>query len=153
MRRGWQIASVAALALFGLVIALSLQLSLNDSLGPGPGFFPFWLSTIGVVLAVLLFLEVTSAPPDAADTAAIVPERAAAWRVGRVLVALTGVALLLEPLGLRLSLLIFNAYLLAALGVRRWWVIAVFAVVGSFGVFHVFYYWLKVPLPVGTLGI
>jgi putative tricarboxylic transport membrane protein len=24
---------------------------------------------------------------------------------------------------------------------------------GSFGVFHVFYYWLKVPLPIGALGL
>ena len=81
------------------------------------------------------------------------PERAAAWRVGRVLIALAVAALLLEPLGLRASLLMFNAYVLVALGIRRWWVIAVFAVVGSFGVFHVFYYWLKVPLPVGALGL
>ena len=28
-----------------------------------------------------------------------------------------------------------------------------FALAGSFGVFHVFYHWLKVPLPMGVLGI
>jgi hypothetical protein len=37
--------------------------------------------------------------------------------------------------------------------VRNWWVTAVFAVAGSFGVFHAFYYWLKVPLPIGIFGI
>ena len=40
-----------------------------------------------------------------------------------------------------------------ALGVRTWWVVAAFAAAGSFGVFHVFYHWLKVPLPIGALGI
>jgi putative tricarboxylic transport membrane protein len=28
-----------------------------------------------------------------------------------------------------------------------------FVLAASFGVFHVFYYWLKVPLPIGTFGI
>ena len=144
---------MAALALFGLAIALSLQLSLSDTLGPGPGFFPFWLSIIGAVLAVVLFAQVTRGAPDALGAVSVLPEREAAWRVGRVLISLAAVALLLELLGLRLSLLIFNAYLLWALGVRRWWVIAVFALAGSFGVFHVFHQWLKVPLPVGALGI
>jgi hypothetical protein len=31
--------------------------------------------------------------------------------------------------------------------------IAATALLGSFGVFHVFYHWLKVPLPIGQLGI
>jgi hypothetical protein len=37
--------------------------------------------------------------------------------------------------------------------VGNWWVTLIFAVAGSFGIFHVFYYWLKVPLPMGMFGI
>jgi hypothetical protein len=70
-----------------------------------------------------------------------------------VVAGLLGATLLLEPVGFRLTLLLFNAYLLVALGARTWWVVAAFAVAGSFGVFHVFYHWLKVPLPVGAFGI
>ena len=58
-----------------------------------------------------------------------------------------------EPLEFRLAVAAFTAFLLTALGARRWWVIALFALTGSFGVFHVFYHWLKVPLPVGVLGL
>ena len=47
----------------------------------------------------------------------------------------------------------FIAVLLVLLGARSLLAILLTAIAGSFGVFHVFYYWLKVPLPVGTFGI
>ena len=31
--------------------------SLRDALGPGAGFFPFWLGTLGVVLSLALFVQ------------------------------------------------------------------------------------------------
>ena len=49
-RRAQQVASVAFLALCAFALMQSLQLSLEDPLGPGPGFFPFWLGLIGGVL-------------------------------------------------------------------------------------------------------
>jgi hypothetical protein len=70
-----------------------------------------------------------------------------------VLVGLTAVAALLTPLGFRLTALAFIASLLVALGARRWWVVAAFALGGSFGVFHVFAEWLAVPLPTGAFGL
>ena len=70
-----------------------------------------------------------------------------------MLVALTAAAALFEPLGFRLTMLPFIAGLLLALGARSPIAIAICAVAGSFGVFHVFYYWLKVPLPIGAFGI
>jgi hypothetical protein len=50
-------------------------------------------------------------------------------------------------------MLLFIAGLLAALGARSPAAIVLTATAGSFGVFHVFYYWLKVPLPIGALGL
>ena len=49
-------------------------------------------------------------------------------------------------------MLVFNAALVIVLGDRRWWVIAVFAFLGSFGVYYVFTTWLDVLLPVGQIG-
>ena len=43
--------------------------------------------------------------------------------------------------------------LLFVLGVRSLPMMAGLPMVFSFGVFHVFYYWLKVPLPIGAFGI
>jgi putative tricarboxylic transport membrane protein len=151
--RAWQAASVAFLALFGLVLAESRALSLRDALGPGPGFFPFWLALAGTGLAVLLLAQARRSRPHAPPGVPLMPRAAAGRRVLAVLASLVGVALLLDPLGFRLTIAAFSAFLLTALGVRRWWVTALFALAGGFGVFHVFYHWLKVPLPVGVLGL
>ncbi|HSE94561.1 MAG TPA: tripartite tricarboxylate transporter TctB family protein [Methylomirabilota bacterium] len=151
-RRAWQIASVAFLALFGFVLIESRALSLQDSLGPGPGFFPFWLSLAGTGLAAALLVQARRGRPDK-PVEPLVPRADAGRRVLAVLAGLAGVTVLFDPLGFRLTIAAFAAFLLTALGVRRWWVTALFALAGSFGVFHVFYHWLKVPLPVGVLGL
>jgi putative tricarboxylic transport membrane protein len=153
MRRGWQIACLAFLAVSLVWMRESLTFALMDPLGPGPGFFPFWLSLVGVGLSVALFVQVSRGRAVEGAAAAVLPPRPGTLRVLRVLAGLLGATLLLEPLGFRLALLLFNAYLPVALGVRTWWVVAAFAVAGSFGVFHVFYHWLQVPLPIGALGI
>ena len=152
MRRAWQIASLVSLTLAALSAWYARGLSLTDALGPGPGFFPFWLALVGGGLALVLLVQATrgTAPLPAGP---LVPDGPALRRVGLIVVALTGVAVMLEPLGFRLVTAVFLVVLLVALGIRRWWVTAVFALLGSFGVFHVFYHWLKVPLPIGLLGI
>jgi putative tricarboxylic transport membrane protein len=153
VKGGWQLASACLFGLFAVAIFAALEFPLLDELGPGPGFFPFWLSLAGGVLAVLLFVEVTREPTLAADDAAILPVGAAALRVTTVLGFLIVAAALIEPLGYRLTTLSFIGGLLAALGVRSPLALVPCALLGSFGVFHVFYHWLKVPLPVGWFGI
>ena len=153
MKGGWQLASVCLFGLFAVAIFVALEFPLLDELGPGPGFFPFWLSLAGGVLAVVLFLEVTREPALAADESAVMPVGAGALRVMTVLGFLIVAAALIEPLGYRLTMLFFIGGLLAALGVHSPLALVPCAILGSFGVFHVFYHWLKVPLPVGWFGI
>ena len=50
MRRGWQVACICLLGIFIPALITSLGYSLTDALGPGPGFFPFWLSLVGIAL-------------------------------------------------------------------------------------------------------
>jgi putative tricarboxylic transport membrane protein len=130
----------------------SLDYSLRDVLGPGPGFFPFWLSVIGAALTVGILVQVTRSAPDA-EAATILPRGLAALQSALVIIALVAAAALLEPLGFRLTTLAFLAVLLGALGARSVVGVSLTALVGSFGVFHVFYYWLKVPLPIGAFGL
>ena len=152
MKRGWQVATVALLVLFAFFAYESLQLSLRDTLGPGPGFFPFWLSVLGGVLGVALLVHLKLGRVDLGGEA-LTFERAGVRSVVLIVVGLIAVTALLDLAGFRLAMLIFNAYVLVTLGVRNWIVIAVFAGAGSFGVYHVFYDLLKVPLPEGILGI
>jgi putative tricarboxylic transport membrane protein len=150
MQRGRQIACVCLLGIFLAALLTSLDYSLTDALGPGPGFFPFWLSLIGAVLTAVILIQEMRSP----DTGTIeIPDRQTALQAAAVVVALAGAAALIEPLGFRPTMLIFIAGLLAALGARSPYAIVLTALAGSFGVFHVFYYWLKVPLPFGALGL
>jgi len=143
------------LACLGIVFAgmayIALGYSLKDALGPGAGFFPFWLGVLGVALILgLLFQNLRNKP---LSTETLLPKGEGARRAAALLAGLVAAALVIQPLGFRLTMLVFTAGLLAALGVRRPVPIIAFALVASFGLFHVFYYWLQVPLPVGRLGI
>jgi hypothetical protein len=57
MKRGRQVASVALVVLFAFFAYESLQLSLSDAIGPGAGFFPFWLSVLGSILGAILLVQ------------------------------------------------------------------------------------------------
>jgi putative tricarboxylic transport membrane protein len=153
VRRGWLVACACLLGVFIAALVTALGYSLSDALGPGPGFFPFWLSAIGAALTVGMFLEITRGRMQIDAGVRVLPDRSAALQAGSVLIALIAAAVAFEPLGFRLTTLPFIAGLLAVLGARSWTAIALCAVAGSFGVFHVFFYWLKVPLPIGVFGI
>jgi putative tricarboxylic transport membrane protein len=153
VRLGWLVACVCLLGVFAAALVTSLDYSLTDTLGPGPGFFPFWLSVLGIGLTGAMMAHIARGRIVDDDAVSFLPDRWAALRAAGVLVALTVAAALLEPLGFRLTMLPFIAALLVILGARSPLAIALCAAAGSFGVFHVFYYWLKVPLPIGALGI
>ena len=153
MRQGRLIATGAMLVLCLFTIWQSLLLPLTDRLGPGPGFFPFWLALIGAVLAVGLLITTfrEAADPSDAETR-ILPHGEGGKRWLAIVVLLAAVTVAMEFVGFRLAMLAFNAILVIALGERRWWVIAVFAVLGSVGVYYVFTTWLDVLLPVSQFG-
>src|SRR4029079_13001556 len=67
VRRGWQLACVILLGVFAAALLVSLDYSLSDSLGPGAGFFPFWLSLIGGSLTIAILVQ-SWRNPDLADT-------------------------------------------------------------------------------------
>ena len=152
MKRGWIVASFVFLALFCFTVWQSLALPQMDDLGPGPGFFPFWLAAIGIALSLLLIVE-TARLPSLGDGTSLIPDRDALLRILAIVVVLAGAAAVLDLLGWRITAMLLVGILLPALGARSPLIVIPFAIAAGFGVFHVFYYWLKVPLPVGTFGI
>lgn len=153
-RQGWLVATGAMLALCLFAVWQSWLLPLSDKLGPGPGFFPFWLSLIGAAFSLALLVGIARAP--AVDKASDEPLLPGAWgtsRIAAIVGALLVTSILMELVGFRLAMLVFNAGLVVALGERRWPVIAIFALAGSFGVYWVFTRWLDVLLPAGVFGI
>jgi putative tricarboxylic transport membrane protein len=146
MKRGWQAATAVLLVLFAFFAFESLRLSLRDALGPGPGFFPFWLSVAGGVLGLLLLIQLHWGRLEI-ESETLKFDRVGVRGVALVLAGLIVATAALEWLGFRLAMLLLLVYLLLALGVRNWLAIALFAAAGSFGVYHVFSGLLKVPLP------
>jgi putative tricarboxylic transport membrane protein len=131
----------------------SLLLPLTDRLGPGPGFFPFWLALIGVALALALLVTTFREPHDPSESETrVLPHGSGVTRWLAIILLLAAVTMAMEVVGFRLAMLVFNAALVVALGARRWLPIALFAVLGSFGVYYVFTTWLDVLLPTGRLG-
>ena len=153
MKRAWQIMSIAFVALSAFMIVLSYEYPYKDRLGPGPAFFPVWMSIITGALSLALFIQTTWGKNVSNPAVTLLPGREGMVRIIVIMAALVGCLVLLSPLGFRISLFLFLLFLPFGLGAGNWWVTLIFAVAGSFGVFHVFYYWLKVPLPMGMFGI
>lgn len=153
MRKAWQVSSLAFVALAAFVLFLSFEYPYKDRLGPGPAFFPIWMALITAGLALGLWIQTRRSPNDGQRISILLPDSEGLRRVLLILIALVVIVALLDPLGFRLSMLLFLLFLPLALGLRQWVGIVIFAALGSFGVFHVFYFWLKVPLPIGWLGI
>jgi putative tricarboxylic transport membrane protein len=152
MKRGWQAVAACFFVLFALATIHALSLPLRDALGPGPGFFPLTLALLGAVLAVTVAVQVSRGDAATFNGAIELPDRWALGRIAAVLIAIALAAALLDWLGYRLVALGFCAILLPLMGARNLLVIGVFTAAASFGVFHVFYHWLKVPLPIGEFG-
>lgn len=151
MKTAWQVAGGAFLAFSIFVVAEASQYGFLDEYGPGAGFFAVLVGSLMGVLSLALVVKVTLVGVPGEKTGPFLPQGREASRVLLVLGGVIGVLLLLQPLGFRITMLLFLAYMLVSLGVRRLWLVAVIAVGGSFGTFHVFYHWLRMPLPIGSL--
>ncbi len=152
MRRSYLITSAL---LFVLALATgvgALKLQYYTHLGPGPGFFAFWLSVFLGVAALAMAADALY-KPQAALPADFFPSRDGLRKIGTVVLALVLVIALLEPLGFRLTMLAMYLALLWSLGQRGWVVVPVISLAGSFGLYQLFVQWLGVPLPIGKLGI
>lgn len=154
MRKGWRITGVIMLLLCLLTAWEAHNLALFDRLGPGPGFFPFWLALIGAALCAVIVAQVSNARLDKRGADPGVFPRGEALAKGLAILAMSLVySVVLDWLGFRLTTTFYAAALVMFLGERRWWAAALFGLIAGFGLFHLFNNWLDVLLPVGEFGI
>lgn len=150
VKRAWQAMS-GTFFLFAVFVFLnSFEYPFFDRLGPGPGFFPAWLSGVAAALALVLLAQVSLGKANLPGDEGLIPSSQAAVRILLVLGSLSAVLLMLNPLGFRLSMLVFLCLLPLTLGIRNYLATGLLALAGSFGVFHLFYFVLKLPLPLGA---
>jgi putative tricarboxylic transport membrane protein len=151
MRRPYQITGSLFLLLSAFVAYEALQLRYYTPLGPGPGFFSFWLALIFGGLAVVMLVQATAGRPEPMPQD-FFAHRIGYLRMGAVVLALVVTIYALEPLGFALTMFGVCAFLLTVLGRQHWVVTLLVALASSFGAYYVFDHWLKVPLPRGLLG-
>jgi putative tricarboxylic transport membrane protein len=152
MRRAEQV--VASLCiLLGLGIAWQAwTMEYLTRLGPGPGFFPWWLGLILTGLSVAWLVAAIWRAPAKPDRP-FFPAWRGLRRILLVVAAIVGVGIAMEFIGFQLAMFAFVAFVLTALGWRRWGLTVVLAVALSAGVYHTFTRWLDVALPQASVEI
>lgn len=135
---------LAGFALF--VLWESRTIPFGTIRAPGPGTVPVLLALTLLVCSVAVIAGGTSARPV----------RVLQWPEWRHAVAILAtcsfMALALERLGYRLTMLIALLGLLAVVERKGWTVGAVFAVTFALGTYYVFHTFLRVPMPLGPFG-
>lgn len=152
MRLAYQITGTLFLLFAAFIGYESLKLRYYTPLGPGPGFFSFWLSLVFGGLALIMLLQATFGPPEPMP-AEFFSDRIGYLRMGSVVMSLVFTVYLFEPLGFRLTMFTVCVFLLYALGRQGIIITLVVSLASSFGAFYVFDHWLKVPLPKGVFGL
>ncbi len=150
MQRVHQGAAALIAALSVMVAVASRKLEYYSALGPGPGFFPFWLGLVMAALSIVWLIQVSRRAPDG-SARSFLPANDALLRMAAILGSLVAVTLLLDVIGFQIAMFLFLAFLLLVLGGQRAWVTGVTAVIGSGGIFHVFVRYLDLPLPTSSI--
>src|SRR4051812_37014887 len=141
MTRVHQAASLIIIAFCSWVGFTSVKMTYYTSIGPGPGFFPFWLALIMGVLSAVWFLQLWLRPlPGSAKD--FVPSRAGCIRVAALILSALLFGLALDTLGFTLCMFAFLLFLLVALGRQSLMVTLSVSLIGSFGVYYLFSHYL-----------
>lgn len=151
MTRVHQAASLLIIAFSCWVGFEAVKMTYWTSIGPGPGFFPFWLALLMGVLSAIWFVQLWLRPlPGKARD--MVPSRIGCVRIASLVISVLLFGLALEKVGFSVSMFLFLLFLLVALGRQSVFVTLAISTIGSFGVFYLFSHFLKVPLPASSIG-
>lgn len=150
MKRISLVAGVLFLVFSLLVMGASWAMEYYSSLGPGPGFFPFWLGCLLALLSAIWIFQTVRAWRRAGD-ARFLPQGPGLVRVLSIVGALVLLVAVMGAIGFQLSMLAFLGFLLIALGRVNPWLTLAVAIAGSFGMNYVFKTWLDVQLPAAAI--
>ena len=150
LRRAHQIAGGVLLAVGLFVIWQALSLRYYTSIGPGPGFFSFWLGVMLTLLSLGMIAIATWKDREPLPQPMFTDIRGYLG-IASVMAALLFAGLFMRSLGYPLTMLAIMLVMLRV-GGGNWLVTILGSLLGSFGVYYIFIHWLRVPLPAGILG-
>ena len=119
-------------------------------IGPGAGFFPFWLAVGVAVCALVLLVQSLRAPLTEEGRAPFIPS--GAWRpLLAVFLPMAAVVALVDYLGIYIGGGIYLAGYTWLVGRHRWHTILPVSVLVPLVLFLVFERWFLLPLPKGII--
>jgi len=155
MRKASLITGIIFLAFSLTVMVSSWSMEYYSSIGPGPGFFPFWLSAILGLLAVLWIVQILRSPSKSKEkdeNDRLFPRGDGLLRLLSIVGAVFFMMILMEPLGFQLTMFAFLVFLLIVLGRVKTRTTLIVAAIGSFGLFRIFTMLLDVQLPQSAIS-
>jgi len=136
---------VLFIALGAYLVSQSHKLGYFVDGSPGPGFFPYWVGLILVIVAFFWCIAEYREDIDAQVEQDLDPK--GIYRVARLLLSMMALTLFFVPLGYNLSVLLFLLFLTATMGKGKVVTNIIVSLVFSFGIYLAFEKILEVPLP------
>ncbi len=150
MTRVHQAATLIIIAFSVWVVVEAVQLNYYTELGPGPGFFPFWLALFLIGLAAIWFVQLWLRPLRGRGRE-FAPNRAGLIRIAALILSVAFFGLLVDKIGFAAMMFFFLLFLLVALGRQGVIVTLAVSILGSFGLHYVFTQFLNVHLPESSI--
>jgi len=151
MTRVHQVASLIIIVFSVWVMYMAHQYTYWTALGPGPGFFPFWLGVFMAVLSAIWFVQLMMKPLEG-KAIEFLPSRAGIVRILAIIISVFLVGLFMEDVGFSVIMFVFMLFLLIGLGRVNPVVTLVIALTCSFGLYWLFTNYLDVPFPESSIG-
>ena len=120
-------------------------------LGPGAGFFPFWLGALLGGLGIVWLVQVSRRSGNTEEGPSL-PPRGGIVRILSIIVSVVAVSALMDFLGFQLAMFLFMIFMLMILGRQAIWTTVIIALMCSVGVYHLFGRYLDVQLPASSLA-
>ncbi len=154
MRRVYQIFGLILLA-FSMYVAIEVRTHLRyytkgAIIGPGPGFFPFWISVLLAALTLLWLIQISFKPVKAMGPD-FIPNPKAAFKIAVVAGSMVAFTALVGLFGFSLMMFGFLFGLLITLGRHKLVLNLILSVGGSWGLTYLFRALLEVPLPFASI--
>ncbi len=150
MRRAETIIAVALTLGGAILIQEALRRSIGWTVvGPGAGFFPFWLA-VGVTACAAILVMQSLRAPAARGGHPFIP--AGAWKpLLIVFLPMVAVVMLLDYLGIYLGGALYLAGYAWFVGRQRWYVTLLVSVLVPMTLFFIFERWFYLLLPKGSI--
>ena len=138
---------IIAYCIISMIDAMKLHIGWVKNVGPGGGFLPFWLSLIMGICAVIVLLQVLFGKEQSTDP--FFKDKQGLVAVSKVFFTTLLCIILYALIGAYFGSAVYLAVYVGYIGRRSKLQIALVSILVPVGIWLMFEYFLKIPLPKG----